>query len=255
MCGARAERARASAKRCRAPRATAVDFASSDTPAFFSRVAIFSNCVSSAELVRQAFRPNERVRDARRSDPGAMAGDAPPGVSVRRQSGARPPSPRRSPRRSFDRLPDFPVRPPSRRARFLDVRCASLLAEESRDRHRRSRGPRSESRDDLRERNLAWEVTRLVRARRHGFARAVAAPRLARARASVESFVSHVRSTDEPERSARADPSPHRTAPRTAQAGRFEEMARHDVPKLTGTSRRPRRPNRPRRPRRFSSVG
>lgn len=115
-------RARASAKRCRAPRATAVDFASSDTPAFFSRVAIFSNCVSSAELVRQAFRPNERVRDARRSDPGAMAGDAPPGVSVRRQSGARPPSPRRSPRRSFDRLPDFPVRPPSRRARFLDVR-------------------------------------------------------------------------------------------------------------------------------------
>ena len=122
VCGARAERARASAKRCRAPRATAVDFASSDTPAFFSRVAIFSNCVSSAELVRQAFRPNERVRDARRSDPGAMAGDAPPGVSVRRQSGARPPSPRRSPRRSFDRLPDFPVRPPSRRARFLDVR-------------------------------------------------------------------------------------------------------------------------------------
>lgn len=47
VCGARAERARASAKRCRAPRATAVDFASSDTPAFFSRVAIFSNCVSS----------------------------------------------------------------------------------------------------------------------------------------------------------------------------------------------------------------
>ena len=176
-----------------------------------------------------------------------MAGDAPPGVPVRRQSGARPPSPLRSPRRSFDRHPDFPVRPPSRRARFLDVRLCHVLAQASRDRLRRSRGPRSESRDDRRERNLAWEVTRLVRARRHCLARAVAAPRLARAR--VGRVVSHVRSTD------RADPSPHRTAPRTAQAGRLEEMARHDVPKLTGTSRRPRRPNRPRHPRRFSSVG
>jgi hypothetical protein len=168
-----------------------------------------------------------------------------------------PDRPRRGGRRGgrSTASPTFPCVPP-RAARVSSMSgCASLLAEESRDRHRRSRGPRSESRDDLRERNLAWEVTRLVRARRHGFARAVAAPRLARARASVESFVSHVRSTDEPERSARADPSPHRTAPRTAQAGRFEEMARHDVPKLTGTSRRPRRPNRPRRPRRFSSVG
>lgn len=48
-----------------------------------------------------------------------------------------------------------------------------------------------------------------------------------------------------------ADPSPHLTAPGT-QAGRFEEMARHDVPKLTGTLRR--RANRLRRPRRAPSV-
>ena len=113
VCGARAERARASAKRCRAPRATAVDFASSTLLHFFREWRFFPTAYPGANLfdrLSDRTRGGFATRDAQTR---ARWRETPP-REYRYVASLAPDRPRRCGRRGgrSTATPTFPCVPP-----------------------------------------------------------------------------------------------------------------------------------------------